>query len=30
MVLGGWRKYEPSGKLIAQGSHVLTSFAEAA
>jgi hypothetical protein len=30
MVLGGWCKYEPSGKLIAQGSNVLTSFAEAA
>jgi hypothetical protein len=30
MVLGGWRKYEPSGKLIAQGSNVPTSLAEAA
>jgi len=30
MVVGGWCKYEPSGKLIAQGSNVLTSLAEAA
>ena len=27
---GGWRKFDPAGTLIAQGSHVPSSLAEAA